>query len=71
MKMKFASKVIFFKETSKFKDAINLCYSRQNIILQSRIPTFYLCCGTKNVKKFNPCGHLMCLEPIQGILVIV
>jgi hypothetical protein len=40
MKTRFASKIILFKETLEFKDAINLCYSRPNISLQSRIPIF-------------------------------
>jgi hypothetical protein len=38
--IKFTSKVVLFKETLEFKDAINLCYSRQTIILHSRIPIF-------------------------------
>jgi hypothetical protein len=30
--------VILFKKTLEFKDAINLCYSRQTIALQNKIP---------------------------------
>ncbi len=34
----FTSKVILFKETLEFKDAINLYYLRQTIALHSKIP---------------------------------
>jgi hypothetical protein len=34
----FASKMILFKETIKFKDAINIRYSRQNISFHNKIP---------------------------------
>jgi hypothetical protein len=33
VKIRFASKVIIFKETFEFDDTINLCYSRQTIAL--------------------------------------
>jgi hypothetical protein len=38
VKTQFDSKVILFKETLEFKDAINLCYSKQTIALQNKIP---------------------------------
>lgn len=39
MKTKFVSKVIMFKETLKFKQAILLCYGRQKTLtLQQKIP---------------------------------
>ncbi len=38
VKIWFDSKVILFKKTLEFKDAINLCYSRQTIALQNKIP---------------------------------
>ncbi len=37
VKIRFASKVILFKETFEFNDTTNLCYSRQTIALQSKI----------------------------------
>jgi hypothetical protein len=33
--------VNLFQKTLEFKDAINLCYSRQTIALQSKIPIPY------------------------------
>jgi len=38
VKTQFNSKMILFKETLEFKDAINLCYSKQTIALQNKIP---------------------------------
>ncbi len=38
MKTKFASKVIMFQETLKFKNAIILCYNKQkSIVLQQKV----------------------------------
>jgi hypothetical protein len=38
VKTQFDSKMILFKKTLEFKDAINLCYSKQTIALQNKIP---------------------------------
>jgi hypothetical protein len=38
IKIWFTSKFFLFKETLEFKGTINLCYSRQTIILHSRFP---------------------------------
>jgi hypothetical protein len=38
VKRKFANKVMFFQETLEFANAINICYQRQNLQLQSKVP---------------------------------
>jgi hypothetical protein len=39
VKTRFATKVIWFQETFKYRDAINLCYGRQETLeLQGRVP---------------------------------
>jgi hypothetical protein len=38
MKIQFASKVVFFWETLKYVNAINICYIRQFFHLQAKVP---------------------------------
>lgn len=39
VKTRFASKVVLFQETLEYADAINICYRRQSLKLQERVPS--------------------------------
>jgi hypothetical protein len=43
MKIKFTNKLILFQETLEYRDAINLCYGRQDIQeLQGCVPYVHM-----------------------------
>jgi len=48
----FPSKVILFKETIKFKDAINIRYSRQKIYFHNKIPILQTWVMAQKVSNF-------------------
>ena len=39
VKIIFASKVVLFQETQEYADAISICYRRQSLKLQARVPS--------------------------------
>ena len=39
VKTRFASKVVLFQETQEYADAISICYRRQSLKLQARVPS--------------------------------
>ncbi len=62
---KIASKIIMFQEDLQFKDAIILCYIKENIVkIIRRVPTFLTWhISQKNEFSFSYC-ECLCFEPI-------
>ena len=67
MKTRFASKVVLCQETQEYADAISICYRRQSLKLQARVPSGMTWARTRTVTQtLNPVVRQCVLNQTRG-----
>jgi hypothetical protein len=67
VKTRFASKVVLFQETQEYADAINICYRRQSLKLQARVPSGMTWATARTVTQtLNPVVQQCVLNQTRG-----
>ena len=67
VKTRFASKVVLFQETQEYADAISICYRRQSLKLQARVPSGMTWATARTVTQtLNPVVQQCVLNQTRG-----
>ena len=67
VKTRFASKVVLFQETQEYADAISICYRRQSLKLQARVPSEMTWATARTVTQtLNPVVQQCVLNQTRG-----